>query len=73
MTTLEHAEQLRQQAIDLLLAERTLIDEKLTTLGYDGTGSGEKRKAAGKSCGTCGESGHNSRKCPKAEVTPSGV
>ena len=73
MTTLEQAEQLRQQAIDLLLGERTLIDEKLATLGHDGTGSGEIRRAASKSCGKCGESGHNSRKCPKTEVTPPGA
>jgi hypothetical protein len=73
MTTLEQAEQLRQQAIDLLLGERTLIDEKLATLGHDGTGNRDIRKITSKSCGKCGASGHNARKCPKTEVVPPSV
>jgi hypothetical protein len=70
MTTLEQAEQLRKQAIKLLLVERNLIDEKLASLGHDGITNRETSRGARKSCGKCGESGHNSRKCPKTESTP---
>ena len=37
MTILEQADQFRKQAIDLLVAERQQIDERLTALSYDGT------------------------------------
>jgi hypothetical protein len=59
MTTLEQAEQLRIQAIDLLLAEKALIDNKLASLSYDG----EPRTRKAKSCGTCGAEGHTARTC----------
>jgi len=70
MTAREQAEQLRTQAIDLLLAERALIDEQLSTLGHAAATNPEARTAARRSCGKCGEHGHTSRKCPRAEVTP---
>jgi hypothetical protein len=35
MTTIERAEQLRQQAINLLLIERSQIDNQLNQLGYE--------------------------------------
>jgi hypothetical protein len=63
MTILAQAEQLRQQAIDLLLAERTLINDKLATLGFDGTGKPEAKKEATRKCGKCGSPEHNARRC----------
>lgn len=60
MTILDQAEQLRQQAISLLLHERETIDQKLTLLGYDGTA-----KEARRSCSRCGGADHNARRCPK--------
>ena len=44
MTILDQAEQLRQEAISLLLQERGTIEKKLTQLGY--TGETGKQKAA---------------------------
>lgn len=70
MTAREHAEHLRTQAIDLLLAERTLIDEQLSNLGHDDTSNLEAKRPARTSCGRCGERGHNSRKCPHTDVAP---
>ena len=64
MTTLEQAEQLRQQAIGLLLAERTLIENKLAALSYDGAGASEATSRKPKTCGRCGLAGHTVRKCP---------
>jgi hypothetical protein len=70
MTTLEQAEQLRQQAIDLLLAERTLIENKLAALSYDGAGAFEAKIRKPKTCGRCGLEGHTARKCPSPENPP---
>jgi hypothetical protein len=46
MTNIEKAEDLRQQAIGLLLNEREQIDERLNLLGYEKTAlslNGKKR------------------------------
>ena len=56
---LEQAEDLRKRAVELLLTERNAIDEKLTTLGYDGAGTAKKVRA----CSKCGSADHNSRTC----------
>ena len=62
---LDQAEELRMQAIGLLLTERQEIDHKLTMLGHDGTALEKKTRA----CKTCGQGGHNAKTCPQA--TPS--
>ena len=60
MTILDQAEQLRQQAIALLLQEREMIDQKLNQLG--GAKSTEQKKA--RTCSKCGQNGHNAKTCP---------
>ena len=68
MSILEQAEQLRQQAISLLLQERGTIDQKLHQLGYDGeTGEIKNRKPT--TCGRCGQEGHTMRTCPAPKET----
>jgi hypothetical protein len=64
MTALEQAEQLRKQAIDLLLAERNLIDEKLAALSYDSVAPREPKARKQTTCGQCGQAGHTARTCP---------
>jgi hypothetical protein len=64
MTILEQAEQLRKQAIDLLLAERILINSKLASLSYDVV-AGEIKTRKPKACGRCGAEGHTVKTCPK--------
>ena len=44
MTAREHAEELRQQAIQTLLDEKRAIDGMLRTLGYEETAPAEKRR-----------------------------
>jgi hypothetical protein len=44
MTAREHAEELRQQAIQTLLEEKKAIDGMLRTLGYEETAPVEKRR-----------------------------
>jgi hypothetical protein len=44
MTAREHAEELRQQAIQTLLDEKKAIDGMLRTLGYEETAPAEKRR-----------------------------
>ena len=62
MTILDQAEQLRQQAISLLLQEHGTIEQKLTQLGYDGA-AGEIKTRKPKTCGRCGQEGHTTRTC----------
>ncbi len=69
MTVLEQAEDLRKRAIELLLGERNLIDEKLLTIGYDGA-IAEIKKGAARKCGKCGSPDHNARTC--TPVIPEG-
>jgi hypothetical protein len=68
---IDQAEALRQQAIGLLMAERQIIDQKLTMLGADGTESPVKKN---KACSICSSESHNARTCPKksggAEAPP---
>jgi hypothetical protein len=66
----EQAETLRQQAINLLMAERQTIDQKLATLGADGTESPVKK---GKVCGVCSSPDHNARTCPQKKGAPAGA
>jgi len=69
MTTLEKVEQLRQEAIALLLQERQTIDEKLKQLGHNGEpilNKGHKKKA----CRRCGQAGHTVRTCPAPSDKP---
>jgi hypothetical protein len=56
---LEQAENLRQQAITILLAERQEIDGKLAVLGYDGGNPPSLPKV--KSCSVCGNPKHTAR------------
>jgi hypothetical protein len=63
MTILDQAEQLRQQAISLLLQERGTIEQKLTQLGYDGA-VGKIKNRKPKTCGRCGQEGHTVKTCP---------
>jgi hypothetical protein len=63
-TTIEQAETLRQQAITLLLHDKTAIEEKLAQLGFDGTPTEKKART----CSKCGQSGHNAKGCT---ATPS--
>jgi hypothetical protein len=64
--SIEQAEALRQQAIALLITDRTAIEEKLTQLGYDGTTPTQKKKV----CSLCQSADHNARTCP-TRPTPS--
>jgi hypothetical protein len=57
---IQQAEELRQQAIALLIQERETLDQKLAQLGYDGT-----PKQVQRSCSICGASNHNARRCSK--------
>jgi hypothetical protein len=65
--TLNQAEELRQKAIVLLVAERQAIDEKLALFGFDGAGAAPKKNK----CSKCGQEGHTARNCsavPSAAV-----
>ena len=67
MSIIDQAEQLRQQAISLLLQERGTIEQKLNQLGYDGeTGEIKNRKPT--TCSRCGQGGHTIRTCPTPEA-----
>jgi hypothetical protein len=57
---IDQAESLRLQAIGILMAERQTIDQKLATLGADGT---ETKKI--KACRVCSSESHNARTCPQ--------
>jgi hypothetical protein len=67
---IDQAEALRQQA-SLLMAERQIIDQKLATLGADGTEAAAKKT---KACSICSLESHNARTCPNkkggAEAPP---
>jgi hypothetical protein len=70
MTVLEQAEQLRQQAIGLLVAERDAIDEKLAVLGFDGLVKAAEPARKPKTCKICGQSGHTAPTCPLRDNPP---
>ena len=63
MSIIDQVEELRQQAISLLLQERGVIEQKLNQLGYDGV-TGEIKNRKPKTCGRCGQQGHTMRRCP---------
>jgi hypothetical protein len=69
MSILDQAEDLRKQAIALLVGERQTIDERLAQLGYQNGESIEKENRKPKTCGRCGAAGHTVRTC--IEPTPS--
>jgi len=69
MTTIEQAEQLRQEAIVLLLHERQAIDEKLQQLGHNGEPI-ENKERKQKACRRCGQAGHTIRTCPTPSDKP---
>ena len=60
---IDQAESLRQQAIGILMAERQTIDQKLATLGADGTDATTTKKI--KVCSICSSESHNARTCPQ--------
>jgi hypothetical protein len=60
----DQADDLRNQAISILLAERELIDAKLASLSYDGTAPTKKPQKP-KLCGICQQGNHTSKTCPK--------
>ena len=62
---IDQAEELRQQAISLLLAERETIDRKLNQLGHDGA---EPKTGRVKKCSRCGTEGHSVRTCTAPET-----
>jgi len=66
MNIIDQAEQLRQQAISLLLQERGTIEQKLSQLGYDGV-TNEIKSRKPTTCGRCGQEGHSVRTCPTNE------
>jgi hypothetical protein len=66
---IQQADELRARAITILVAERALIDERLTLLGYDGTAPGAPaggRRA--KTCSACGGENHTARTCANRDV-----
>ncbi len=65
--SIEQAEALRQQAITILVADKTAIEQKLSQLGYDGTAGVPKKKV----CSLCQSADHNARTCPTRATTPS--
>ncbi len=63
--TTEQADELRKRAIEILLVERTAIDERLTMLSYDGAISPNAALGKRRACGICGSADHNARRCTK--------
>jgi hypothetical protein len=63
-TILDQADDLRKQAISILVTERTAIDERLALLGYDGAAPVTRQKA----CRVCGDTAHNARTCPNKKA-----
>jgi len=68
---IEQADELRKQAIDILLTERAAIDERLKMLAYDGTESSSTPRQ--RICGICGSGEHNARRCPRKNSGTTGV
>ena len=70
---IDHAEELRKRAIDILVTERTAIDERLAVLGYDRAeapcATSNKRRA----CSLCGSADHNARRCPRSNAPASPI
>ena len=60
---IEQADELRKQAIEILLIERAAIDERLKMFAYDGTENSPFVRQ--RICGICGSAEHNARRCPK--------
>lgn len=65
---LQQAEDLRQQAIALLVAERETINQKLNQLGGE-AGAVQIKNGRKKSCSRCGVEGHTVRTCPTPSET----
>ncbi len=62
---LEQAEQLRKQAIAILIAERAAIDEQLKLLAYDRADApaGPPPVKKARACAQCGQPGHSAKTC----------
>jgi hypothetical protein len=60
---IDQAEELRKQAVALLLHERQTINEKLQQLGHNGEPLQTKEPKL-KACRRCGQAGHTVRTCP---------
>jgi hypothetical protein len=56
----DQAEDLRKQAIALLVAERQAIDSKLALLGFNAAEQGIAEPSC-KKCSVCGDPSHNAR------------
>lgn len=67
---IQQADELRSKAIGLLLTERSVIDERLVLLGYDGTAPNANQSASRKvkTCSLCGNDGHAARMCPNKKA-----
>jgi hypothetical protein len=68
---IDQAEELRKQAIALLLAERQSIDRTLALLGYDGVSPAAPVKP--KTCAVCGSPEHNARFHKKKRIEASAI
>jgi hypothetical protein len=68
---IDQAEDLRQRAVDILLAERAAIDEHLAMLSYDGREAPSAASSKRRVCTVCGSADHNARRCPKKGSEPS--
>ena len=69
---IKRAEELRQNAITLLLEEKGELEEKLAQMGWDGNGTPAKKKP--KTCSLCNTEGHTAPTCPtKAKETTGGA
>ncbi len=67
MTAREHAEELRQQAIQTLLDEKKAIDGMLRTLGNEETAPAEKRRGAAAQAARVWGNGRDSSRVRRAE------
>lgn len=67
---IDQADELRKRAIEILLTERTAIDQRLAVLGHDGTPPVASQRL--RSCGICGSSEHNARRCSRKNSDVSG-
>ena len=64
-TAIDQAEDPRKRAIEILLIERTAIDERLAMLSYDTAAAPSTSSAKRRACGICGSADHNARRCSK--------
>jgi hypothetical protein len=71
MTTIERAEEMRQNAIALLLEERSTINDKLAQLGFGTEEAKPTPPPKKRACSVCGGESHNAKTCPnRTEEAP---